>query len=298
MTNKVLKGHRRLNTCPKRIRKPITYPLLQRILQKLDFLNDQDSLMLATLFSTAFFGLVRLGDLTKHNNIRTDDITFYPNLTTAQRVTIHIHSTKTEQFEGQDVILGHFSSPFSPVFLLRFIFETYKPPPNKHFFLLKNKTRLSKDTAVLCLRNLLTYIGENPNHYSGHSFRKGGAQQASNQHFKLSEIKELGQWKSRSYFTNFTQRSNFTRRLARSVKNPKKTPSKSGKKTTKFTKATKLTVHNRNTKTRRQKIEFFLLQDRNFIASSCSGLGDTIFSSLGVSGACLPFAFSFGFDFD
>ena len=62
MTNKILKGHRRLHTHQKRIRKPITLPLLKQLIRCLDIANDQDSLLLATLFAIAFYGLVRMGD--------------------------------------------------------------------------------------------------------------------------------------------------------------------------------------------------------------------------------------------
>ena len=133
MTNKVLKGHKRLFKFPKRTRKPITLPILKQMLRELDFANDHDSLILAALFSVAFFGLVRMGDLTKANNIFTKDIEFSPSITSPTFVRIHLHQTKTSQFEGQTLILGCINSPFCPVILLRCIFQTYKPPQNRHF---------------------------------------------------------------------------------------------------------------------------------------------------------------------
>ena len=229
VANKILKGHRRLKPCQEKVRKPITLDLLTRILRQLNWVCDHDSLVLATLFSVAFFGLLRLGDLTHPYNVLTSDIKFFPSLEQPEFVRIFLHKTKTSQFDGHTVILGRTTYDFCPVLLLRFIFQTYKPNNSSHFFCLSDKSQLHAALAVTCMRELVGNIGLNPMHYSGHSFRKGGGQQAANVKFPLHHIQELGSWKSQSfrlYFENTEQRKAFTAKLADSRLVSFKKPSK------------------------------------------------------------------------
>ena len=218
LTNDILKGHKRLFPAPKRVRKPITFPMLEQMMSKLTILNDHDTLLFAVFLSFAFFGLMRLGELLKAHNVNTTDIEFYPNLETPQMVKIFVHSTKTSPFEGRTLFLGATGKLSCPVFLARLFFITYQPSRKSHFFTLRNKKRLSYVNVISTLRALLEQIGVDSSLYAGHSIKRGGAQSAADADFTLCDIKELGDWKSdsyRLYFQNAKQKSNFTKRISK-----------------------------------------------------------------------------------
>ena len=191
ITNDILKGHKRIVPQQKKIRKQLTFPLLQKITAQLDVSKDHDSLLLAAFYSIAFFGLVRLGELTAINNIVTRDIKFHPDILNAQNVEIHLRSTKTSQFGGRTLHLGAIDKRCCPVSLLQRFFLKYSPKKRRHFFSLKNGQVLSSATAIAIMRLLLKNVGENPLLFSGHSFRKGGAQSALEAGFTIADIKEL-----------------------------------------------------------------------------------------------------------
>ena len=218
LTNDILKGHKRLFPAPKRVRKPITFPMLEQMMSKLTILTDHDTLLFAVFLSFAFFGLMRLGALLQPHNVNTRDIEFYPNIETPKMVKIFVHRTKTSPFEGRTLFLGTTGKLSCPVFLARLFFITYKPHLNSHFFTLSNKKRLSYPKVILTLRALLEQIGVDASLYAGHSLKRGAAQSAADADFQLCDIKELGDWKSdsyRLYFQNAKQKSNFTKRISR-----------------------------------------------------------------------------------
>ena len=78
-------------------------------------------------------------------------------------------------------------SPTSPLFSL----DGYKPV-TRQWFLKHTKSLLSK-------------VGYKPESFSGHSFRRGGAQTAFDSGLPLEEIQRIGRWKSpdvaRRYFS-------------------------------------------------------------------------------------------------
>lgn len=75
--------------------------------------NNYDSLMIWSAMTLAFFGFLRLGELTRNSQFCTDthlfplDVTFYPSSNTPTSMSIKLKISKTDPFRvGQTICIG------------------------------------------------------------------------------------------------------------------------------------------------------------------------------------------------
>ena len=136
----VLRGIKRSHGDNIRVRLPITIHHLQFFRMLLGITNTQsfDSLMIWAAMTLAFFGFLRLGELTcncKFNlniHLTRDSILFAPRSGTKdpEFMTVHIKESKTDPFRlGHTITVGATNSDICPVKALQNYLSLHPPPP-------------------------------------------------------------------------------------------------------------------------------------------------------------------------
>jgi integrase len=160
-------------------KEPITPQMLQKMLESTDF-GISDSRMLFVLISLGYFGFLRASELKslKRKNIEVRD----------GRILIEIESSKTDSTgKGAIVAIADGPQEYHP---LRFIGAIEEFAPEMMLF------EHSISSYRRWLKMLIGRIGEDPQKFSLHSLRRGGARAASIAGVPDSLIKAHGRWKS------------------------------------------------------------------------------------------------------
>lgn len=174
-----------------------------------------DELNFSTSNKVAFGGLFRSGEITysaadlKHpdflkNHLLRGDVTFAEDLKYA---ILRLKMSKTDyKFRGVDIVLAATDHACCPVRALRKLFDEDPQPDSAPLFQYHTKgSAFTYERLVARLRARLTDCKiDDPQGFSGHSFRRGAAQTAENHGFLPHEIQESGRWTSeafRGYFS-------------------------------------------------------------------------------------------------
>ena len=213
-----LRGMQRHQT-RRRTRLPITYSLLESILQHLatDFPGRQhDKKMLKAAISLAFHGLLRASEFTSPTTVSYNpkktllksDITIRHHT-----IRLQIKASKTDQRgHGQTILLGCTNSSTCPISLIeQYLEASHHPSPHLPLFHFADGKLLMRYSLATSLKECIIAVGENPKHFSTHSIRIGGATAAAAAGITPSIIQELGRWRS-NCFRQYTRHPN--RRLA------------------------------------------------------------------------------------
>lgn len=186
------------------IRLPIKFKLLKLILRTTDRIysqKGQDYLrkLLKAMFATAYFGLLRVGEMThsKHQ-ARADSIHWAKN---KAKLTLLLHSSKTHTTKDQpqqvNIPENKSLGQYCPVQLLK---EYFKIRDNNHsnpaLFVLKGGAPVTATMFRKCLRKILTNIGVDCLLYNSHSFRQGRCLDLKKLGYSLEIIKKVGRWAS------------------------------------------------------------------------------------------------------
>lgn len=202
---RLIKGARRTFVQQRKDRFPITKDVLTRITSTIP--HTVDDINCFTAFKVAWAGFLRLGEITYEQrdlasrsfadiNVTRSDVYFSER---DQHVVLRLKRTKTDtSHTGVEVILAATGEPTCPVQALRSLFAHDPQPPDAPLFRLA-KTAFSYNKVVKILRNSLTSNGINDFGYSGHSFRRGAAQHASDNGMLEEHIQLLGRWTSQSF---------------------------------------------------------------------------------------------------
>ena len=177
---RVLKGS------PPRIRLPITVSILGAIHQSLEAATDPDKALFWAVSSAAFFGFFRLGEL-----LLASPSQFNPATSLAwgdvavdshanpRMVQFLLKVSKCDQFgAGSNIIVGRVESPLCPVAAVLKYIEVRGNAPGP-FFMDSTHNALTKQRFVRRIRDILTSIGLQQDHFAGHSFRIGAATAAA-----------------------------------------------------------------------------------------------------------------------
>lgn len=200
----VLKGIKRSQGSGKKIRLPITIHHLQLFYYFLAIPStaNHDSLMLWAAMTLAFFGFLRLGELTcntkfsKDLHLTYENISFFPNEHTPQYISVYIKASKTDPFRaGQSIIIGKTGLAVCPVTAMGKFLSVRRNSPGPLFRYLSGKP-LTKASLTAETRSLLSMAGFNCAHYAGHSYRIGAATTAAAANVPSWLIKVLGRWSS------------------------------------------------------------------------------------------------------
>lgn len=213
----------------KHTRKPITIDILRRMVQQLyhnNHLHTRDKHMIAAAFTLAFFGFLRISELTVPSH-KTFDPRCHPSLASIRwhkrHYTFRIRTSKTDQlFGGHTVTIPQIKGgccPFST--MAKYWRHQTAPPTTKPLFTFANGTPLTRHSCLRHITYCLKREGYDPTKYNTHSFRIGAATSAAKAGLSNERIKSLGRWKSdvyrryvRSNHANKTAAHDFAARIA------------------------------------------------------------------------------------
>jgi hypothetical protein len=205
----VLRGVKRSHGQKVRVRLPITIHHLKifKMLLALPYSQNFDSQMIWAAMTLAFFGFLRLGELTcnsKFNpdiHLTRDSIIFHPNIQAKipQFMTVRIKESKTDPFRlGHTITVGATYSAVCPVQALQ-KYILLRPTTPGPLFIKASGKPLTKQNLTSETRKLLNLAGLNASNYAGHSYRIGAATTAAEAKLPSWLIKTLGRWSSDCY---------------------------------------------------------------------------------------------------
>lgn len=187
------------------IRKAFTLQNVNHITRTLESLNIEraDHLTLKTMFVVAFFGLFRIGELSKSktgvaNMIQRQDVSFEFSSHKVIGASITLKSYKHSAGRTATVPLSKQTDrAICPVRLLyKLCKKVTSPGP---LFRFNCGCPITCTFFRFILNKCVTNCGLNPTHYTAHSFRIGGATHAHALHLTSSQIQQLGRWKSLAF---------------------------------------------------------------------------------------------------
>ena len=191
----VLRGGKRLyGEGEKRLRLPLTAPILLRIINQIG--DDHDGVNLKAALCVAFAGFLRSGkftwDKTSGLCLARRHVVIHPN-----SAAITLPSSKTDPFHrGVSILLAASpSSPLCPVRALRDLFTRFPRNPSYPLFS-RTFGPFSRQYLVEKIKEMLLRAGIPTAGFSGHSLRKGAAVSAAANGISRDDVKLLGRWKS------------------------------------------------------------------------------------------------------
>ena len=200
----LLKGIKRVQGAGQKVRLPITVPHLKLFYYQLAIptTTSKDSIMLWAAMTLAFFGFLRLSELTCNSRFSSEvhlthtDLSFFPNMNDAIYLSILIKASKTDPFRsGQRITVGRTNQAVCPVVAMRNYLSIKSPPPGPLFTFESGKP-LTKADLTAQTRSLLSLAGLDSSEYAGHSYRIGAATSAASVNIPPWLIKVMGRWSS------------------------------------------------------------------------------------------------------
>lgn len=188
------------------------YPPTKDILRKITSItpNSIEELNIDTAFKVAWAGFLWMGEFTYTNaefqtrtfvdtKLTRSDITFSDE---DQHAILRLKRSKTDlNHTGVEIILAATHDTTCPVTALRTLFTR---DPQSHtaplFRLTGRSTAFSRKPVLDILQSRLRQFNiTTSKSYTGHSFRKGAAQHASDNGMLEQHIQKLGRWTSRAF---------------------------------------------------------------------------------------------------
>ncbi len=191
----------------KRERRPITPDLLRKIKGVWNpRAHEADVVMLWAACCLAFFGFMRIGELTVPSDDGYDasghlswgdvlvDDPAHPS-----RIEVRIKASKTDPFrQGISIFIGRVASDLCPVAAMLAYLVVRGKSAGPLFRFIDGKP-LTRQRLVTAVKVALEEAGVEPGQYSGHSFRIGAATTAAARGLEDSTVRTLGRWKSLAY---------------------------------------------------------------------------------------------------
>lgn len=203
IVHKMLTSLSKLNR-QKDTRMPISPEILNKLLHALPSVcySNYESFLFSSLFSIAFFGFFRVGELVQNSNISIGHALQCHNIRYVSEhnsIQIHIPFSKTDQSgRGTTLMLPAISSPTCPVKLFKSYFDI-RPHFQGTFFRHINGDPVTRFQFVSLLKKALLTAGIHSNIYNSHSFRIGAATAAYSAGLDGEDIASYGRWKSNCY---------------------------------------------------------------------------------------------------
>ncbi|KAJ8316547.1 hypothetical protein KUTeg_005904 [Tegillarca granosa] len=179
------------------IRMPITVDILKKIV-KFEF----EIVLFSAIFSLAFFGVFRIGELVvssinRHGHaLQSNNIHFLEQINSLE---IFIPHSKTDQSGKGSVLL--IPATYLPICAVKAVksFMNIRPQYFGTFFCHLSGQPVSRYQFNCVLRKCLNFAQIDSKLYKSHSFRIGAATTCSILGVDENKIAELGRWKSNSY---------------------------------------------------------------------------------------------------
>lgn len=188
-------------------RRPLTVPILEKIVGELDF-SQGDNLLYATMLAVGVYGLFRVNELCyvkKEGSpkfISNKDVEIFPD-----HATISIFNTKTDPKVKK--VIGNISegkvNPFAYIKALRSSKKNSREA-SEPFFANSRGIPITRDILVAFMQGKLKFLYPKipSKEWNGISLRKGGATSAMKAGVTGEVIKKLGNWKSTEYLRYVT----------------------------------------------------------------------------------------------
>ena len=201
IVQKMLAGLRR-SKLTKDIRSPVTYQLLLKILNVLPTVTQSkyEHLLFGSAFSTAFFGLLRIGEIAVSSNKTLRNILHLSDLQLCnENVTLKLRFSKTDQFGKGLIISINRSVESSVCFDLLESFLQLRSQEDGPLFCHINGAPLSAYQFSSVLHKALKFLGIETKTFKTHSFRIGAATHLYMSGISEHEIQRKGRWVSDAY---------------------------------------------------------------------------------------------------
>lgn len=208
MLDTVLKGIKRDKGAQTRRKLPITPSILLGIKSRLDLQQPKDLVFWAVCM-VAFFGLFRKSNLLPVSGAKFDPkkhLTRGDIAKCQSGLTVHVKWSKTIQFLERmfyvplPFLKGHPLCPVGAVLQLLSLSGDLNPSaPLFSFHTPQGVNILTQARFTKQLQDIIQCMGLPKEHYSGHSFRRGGASWAFQAGVPGEMIQVLGDWRSDAY---------------------------------------------------------------------------------------------------
>ena len=204
----VLRGIKRSRREATRVRLPITVHHLKLfyMILAIPTTTNFDSIMLWAAMTLAFFGFLRLGELTcnskfnSETHLNPEDVVFSSNLPSANAMFIKIKESKTDPFRaGHTITIGSSNTPLCPVSAMKKYLAIRPTGSVGPLFVNCLEQPLTKHELTRKTRQLLSQAGFDASKFAGHSYRIGAATTAASAKLPSWLIKTLGRWSSDCY---------------------------------------------------------------------------------------------------
>ena len=197
----ILRGIKRSQGHQSKVRRPITLQLLNLFYHLLNVqrTNNRDSLMLWAAMTLAFFGFLRIGELTCNStfdpqlHLMNRDITFMPR-NSPQYMLVRLKVSKTDPFrQGQTIVIGKTNSPLCPISaMVAYLNSRPLSLDSGPLFTYVSGGPLTREKLTRETRLLISKGGLDSREFAGHSFRIGAATTAASANLPPWLIKVLG----------------------------------------------------------------------------------------------------------
>lgn len=204
LVHQFLKGAQKASPRQQDKRLPITYDLLQKMIEasKTTIRSRYERVTFATMCIVAFYGFLRVGEM----------------CVKAHRASVSVIQRQDVQFifdakkiVGTELCIQQFKHSTQPVTLflpinvhstemcatkaLRRYFDMAKHVTGP-LFQMTDKSPITYTIFSKHLHNVISYLGYDAKLYTSHSFRIGAATHAAKSGFSEDSIKKMGRWKS------------------------------------------------------------------------------------------------------
>lgn len=201
IVQKMLAGLRKTKPV-KDIRSPITYQLLLKILQVLPTVTKSryEHLLFGSAFSVAFFGLLRISELTSASNNNNKNVIHLSDLQlTKDTIILNLRFSKTDQCGNGFIININKSSESLVCFEILETFLQCRSKDDGPLFCHLSGSPLSSYQFSSILHKTLTFLGIETKTFKTHSFRIGAATHMYVLGIAEQEIQRRGRWSSDAY---------------------------------------------------------------------------------------------------
>ena len=205
IVKKLLQGSRNLHSSPDK-RLPITLTILQGLVNSIESLglSQYDCFLYRAMFLTAFFALLRVGEMTlteygSHNIILFENVVFNSRKSKLSSVYITLYNYKHSNGSRSTLKLRTSKQthlcPVSALF-------AYVGRRGQHLgplFITSKKLPIHSKHFGYIFRQCIEMLGLDPSLYTPHSLVIGGATLANQLNFSETQLKSLGRWRSSAY---------------------------------------------------------------------------------------------------
>lgn len=209
LLNTVCKGMKRTLGAQCTPKLPITLDVMNKLFKLID-LSDQKELCFWCACVIAFFSFLRKSNLFPGKDSQGHFLTRGDAQFTFEGVVLHVKSSKTIQFKNRVVQIPLARAPNTVLCPAQATLLVHKltsgvltDPLFRYMSKAGQVCTLTYSQFLGLLKNKLCALGFNPNHYAGHSFRRGGATLALSSHIPSELVRLHGDWASEAYLKYF-----------------------------------------------------------------------------------------------